>query len=88
MERQNFLGVINFNRKLRPGAVEMLRPLTDALRGFLRPKATVEWMPELGAAFKAPKVALGKATNLAYPKQGAKLALMVDASANRWASSP
>jgi hypothetical protein len=30
---QNFLGVINFYRKFVPGAAEMLRPLTDALRG-------------------------------------------------------
>ncbi len=34
------------------------------------------------AAFKAAKAALQKATKLAYPQQGAELALMVDASAD------
>ena len=37
-------------------------------------------MTERQAAFKAARAALGKATNLAYPRLGADLGLMVDAS--------
>jgi hypothetical protein len=60
----------------------MLRPLTDALQGSPRPKKAVEWTAERRTAFKVARAALGKATNLAYPKMGADLGLMVDASAN------
>jgi len=81
-ELQNFLGVINFYRKFVPGAAAMLRPLTDALRGSPRPKTAVEWTAERRTAFKAARAALGKATNLAYPRLGADMGLMVDASAD------
>jgi len=81
-ELQNFLGVINFYRKFVPGAAAMLRPLTDALRGSPRPKTAVEWTAERRTAFKAARAALGKATNLAYPRMGAELGLMVDAYAD------
>jgi len=79
---QNFLGVINFYRKFVPGAAAMLRLLTDALRGSPRPRTAVEWTAERRKAFKAARVALNKATNLAYPRMGAGLGLMVDASAD------
>jgi len=46
----------------------MLRPLLDALRGSPRPKTAVEWTAERRAAFKVARMALGKATNLAYPQ--------------------
>jgi len=45
-------------------------------------KTAVEWTAERGTAFKATRATLGKATNLAYPKMGADLGLMVDASAD------
>ncbi len=77
---QNFLGVINFYRKFVPGAAEMLRPLTDALKGSPAARAAVEWTPERRAAFQAARAALGKATNLAFPRQDAEIALMTDAS--------
>ena len=65
-----------------PGAVAMLRPLTDALWGSQCPKTVVEWMAQRQTTFKAARAALGKATNLAYPRLGADLGLMVDASAD------
>ena len=77
-ELQIFLGVINFYRKFVPGAAAMLMLLTDTLRGSPRPKIAVEWTTERQAAFKVARTALGKATNLAYPQQGADLGLMVD----------
>ena len=79
---QNFLGVINFYRKFVPAAAEMLRPLTDALKNSPAAKAVIEWTAERRTAFQAARSALGKATHLAYPKQEAEIALMVDASAN------
>ena len=79
---QNFLGVINFYRKFVPAAAEMLRPLTDALKNSPAAKAVIEWTAERRAAFQAARSALGNATHLAYPKQEAEIALMVDASAN------
>jgi hypothetical protein len=60
----------------------MLRLLMAALRGSPKPRAAMELMAEQLAAFKGAKAALGKAINLAYPKQGAELALMVDTSAD------
>jgi len=42
----------------------------------------VEWTAERRTVFKAARAALGKATNLAYPRMGADLGLMVDASAD------
>ena len=80
-ELQNFLGVINFYRKFVPGAANILRPLTDALKGTPKPKAAVEWTKERRDAFQAAKAALRKATHLTYPKAGTEMALMVDASA-------
>ncbi len=74
------MGVINFYRKFMKGAAAMLKPLSDVLQGSPRPKTAVQWTPERAAAFKAAKAALQKATNLAYPQQGADMALMVDAS--------
>jgi len=81
-ELQNFLGVINFYRRFVPRAAAILRPLTDALKGSPSAKAAVEWTGERQAALVAAKAALQVATNLAYPRTGAELALAVDASAD------
>jgi cleavage and polyadenylation specificity factor subunit 1 len=81
-ELQNFLGVINFYRRFVPRAAAILRPLTDALKGGPSAKAAVEWTGERQAALAAAKAALQAATNLAYPRTGAELALAVDASAD------
>ena len=75
------MGVINFYRKFVPGAANILRLLTDALKGSPKPKAAVEWTRERRDAFQAAKAALRKATHLTYPKAGAEMAPMVDASA-------
>jgi hypothetical protein len=80
-ELQNFLGVINFYRKFVPGVATILRPLPDALKGSPKPRTAVEWTRDRGDAFQEAKAALRKATHLAYPKAGAEMALMVNASA-------
>ncbi len=51
------------------------------LKGSPAAKLAVEWTPERRAAFQVTRGALGKATNLAFPKQDAEIALMTDASA-------
>ena len=66
-EQQNFLGVMNFYRRFLPSAANTHRPLTEVLRGGLRPNAPLEWTKEMRAAFKAAKVALTAATRLAFP---------------------
>ncbi len=75
------MGVINFYRKFMSGAATILRLLTDTLKGSPKPRTAVEWTRERRDAFQAAKAALRKATHLAYPKAGAEMALMVDASA-------
>ncbi len=81
-ELQNFLGVINFYRKFVPGAVSILHTLVDALKGSPKPRGSVEWIKDHRDAFQAAKDSLRKATHMAFPRAGAEIALMVDASAN------
>ena len=40
----------------------------------------MQWTEEMLVVFQATKAALGAATELAHPRQGADLAIMVDAS--------
>jgi hypothetical protein len=79
---QAFLGVVNFYRRFLPAAAHMLRPLTDALRGGLKPAAQITWTEEMQKAFGDVKAALCKTVQLAHPSPAAELALMVDASAD------
>ncbi len=71
-ELQNFLGVINFYRKFMPGAVTILRLLTDVLKGSPKPRMVLEWTRDRRDTFQAAKAALRKATHLAYPKAEAE----------------
>ena len=86
-DMQNFLGVMNFYRRFVPAAAKTHKPLTEALRGSPRPNTPVEWSEEMRAAFQAAKEALKAATCLAFPRQQAELALMVDASAEHVGAS-
>jgi hypothetical protein len=48
---QGFLGSVNFYRLFLPRAAKFLKPLTDSLKGSLRPTDQVQWSPEMLAAF-------------------------------------
>jgi cleavage and polyadenylation specificity factor subunit 1 len=68
---QNFLGVMNFYRRLVPAAARTHKPLTEALRGSPRPNTPLVWSADMRAATLAAKSALQEATRLAFPRQQA-----------------
>jgi cleavage and polyadenylation specificity factor subunit 1 len=74
----SFLGMINFYRRFLPRAAQILKPLTDSLRGGQA--AAVEWTPAMREAFEAAKQMLCQAACLAHPDMAAQLSLAVDAS--------
>jgi hypothetical protein len=69
---QGFLGSVNFYCRFLPKAAKILKPLTDSLRGSLKPTDSLLWSQEMSAA----------ATFLVHPTPGAEISLMVDASAD------
>ena len=75
---QSFLGMANFYRRFIPAAAQVLKPLTDALRGGQRTK--LEWTQEMEGAFLGVKQKLVEAVELAHPDPQAPLVLAVDAS--------
>jgi RNase H-like domain found in reverse transcriptase/Reverse transcriptase (RNA-dependent DNA polymerase) len=75
---QTFLGMINFYRRFIQGAVKILKPLTDSLRGNQKDKLT--WDEQMTNAFLQSKAAICEAAELAHPEPGAALFLAVDAS--------
>ena len=75
---QSFLGMANFYRRFVPKAAQILKPLTDALRGGKRTR--LDWTQEMDAAFQGVKRRLVEAVELAHPDQLAPLLLAVDAS--------
>jgi hypothetical protein len=78
-ELQGFLGVINFYPRFIPAATHILKPLTDQLKGAPKPAASIPWMEAMQAAFAAAKAAC---VRLIHPLPGAKISLLVDASAD------
>jgi hypothetical protein len=64
---QGFLVSVNFYRRFLPRAAKFLKPLTDSLKGSLRPTDRLQWSPEMLAAFQAVKAAVAKATFLVQP---------------------
>jgi hypothetical protein len=75
---QGFLGLVNFYRRFILAAAQLLLPLTSALVGGK--KATLEWSPQMEAAFTAAKAALCKVTSLAHPDPSAAISLACDTS--------
>jgi hypothetical protein len=73
---------VNFYRRFLPKAAKILKPLTDSLRGSLKPTDSLLWSQEMSAAFAAAKAAVAAATFLVHPTPGAEISLMVDASAD------
>jgi hypothetical protein len=86
-ELQWFLGNINFYRRFVPAAARILKPLTEVLHGSPGTSTALEWTEDMAAAFAPAKAALCKTVSLGHPSPSAKLALMVDASAEHAGAS-
>jgi hypothetical protein len=67
VELQAFLGLFNYYSRFIPKAARVVRPLTNALQGGLRPQYKIRWLEEKQAAFAAGKAAVSAATQLAHP---------------------
>jgi RNase H-like domain found in reverse transcriptase len=80
---QAFLGLFNYYRRFVPAAARIVKPLTDALQGGLRPHSLLTWSSEMSAAFEAARVDVSAATLLAYPSPAAELVLVTDASGSQ-----
>ena len=80
LELQRFLGLLNFYRQFLPGVANLLKPLTDALRGPAR--AELVWTPDCDSAFSAAKSCLTTKMQLAHPNPAAALSVAVDASSS------
>jgi RNase H-like domain found in reverse transcriptase len=65
-----------------PAAARLVRPLTHALQGDLRPQSRIQWSAAMQAAFEGAKAALSAAALLDHPSSAAELALYCDASAS------
>ena len=75
---QTYLGMVNFYRRFLPGAANVLRPLTEVLKGGKTGKLL--WTVEMQKAFQDSKRGIVNAVELAHPNQKAILSLAVDAS--------
>jgi hypothetical protein len=74
---QRFLGMVNFYRRFLPKCVQMLKPLTDLLKGGAK---TLEWTVSTQEAFQNAKRLLAAAVPLQHPAPNAELSLATDAS--------
>ena len=74
----SYLGLLNFYRRFIPRAAQILKPLTDALKG--KPSRVLQWTEHMQAAFVESKMALCKVTQLSHPAPAAEISLAVDAS--------
>jgi hypothetical protein len=66
VELQAFLGLFNYYRKFVPAAAKIVKPLTDALQGGLRPQHKIQWSEEQQQAFLAAKAAIAATAQLAH----------------------
>jgi Reverse transcriptase (RNA-dependent DNA polymerase)/RNase H-like domain found in reverse transcriptase len=80
VEMQAFLGLYNYYRRFVPAEARLLKPLTDALQGGLRPNSKLVWSSDMDTAFAAAKLAISAATLLDHPSPAAELMLVTDAS--------
>jgi hypothetical protein len=74
---QRFLGMVNFYRRFLPKCAQVLRPLTDLLKGGAK---TLEWTASAQEAFQAAKRILAAVVPLQHPAPTAELSLATDAS--------
>jgi hypothetical protein len=71
---QRFLGMVNFYCRFLPNCAQVLKPLTDLLRG------EAEWTVSAQEAFQNAKRLLVAAVPLQHPAPNAELSLATDAS--------
>ena len=74
---RRFLGLVNYYRRFIPRSAQLMRPLTDLLRG--NPKDVIIADAAL-TAFNAVKEAIAQATLLRHQEPSAPLSIAVDAS--------
>jgi hypothetical protein len=74
---QRFLGMVNFYRRFLPNCAQVLKPLTNLLKGG--PK-TLQWTAAAQEAFQQAKRLLTAAVPLQHPAPNAELSLATDAS--------
>jgi hypothetical protein len=74
---QRFLGMVNFYRHILPNCAQVLRPLTELLKGGAK---TLEWTASTQEAFQNSKRLLVAAVPLQHPDLNAELSLTTDAS--------
>jgi hypothetical protein len=76
---QRFLGMVNFYRRFLPNCAQVLKPLTDLLKGGGGAK-TLQWTSANQKAFQQAKHLLAAAVPLQHPAPNAELSLATDAS--------
>lgn len=80
-ELRRFLGMINFYRRLLPGAAGDQAKLNIYLRNTKkRDKSLIQWTPETKEAFEQCKQSLKNAVTLSFPIAGAPISIMTDCS--------
>lgn len=78
---RRFLGMVNFYRSHLVNAIAYQAELNKYLiNATKKDKTVIEWTPQADKAFAECKAKLLDAAMLSYPFDGAKMALMVDAS--------
>jgi hypothetical protein len=75
---QRFLGMINFYRHFLPNCAQVLKPLTDLLRGG--GAKTLRWTATTQEAFQQAKCLLAAEVHLQHPAPNAELSRATDAS--------
>jgi hypothetical protein len=74
---QHFLGMVNFYHRFLPKCAQILKPLTDFLKGGAK---TLEWTASAQESFQTAKHLLAAAVPLQHPAPNAELSLATDAS--------
>ncbi len=74
---QLFLGMVNFYHRFLPNCAQVLKPLTDLLRGGAK---TLQWTATPQKAFQQAKRLLAAAVPLQHLAPNAELSLATDAS--------
>ncbi len=72
-----FLGMVNFYHCFLPKCAQILKPLTDLLKGGAK---TLEWTVSTQEAFQNAKCLLAAGVPLQHPAPNAELSLATDAS--------
>jgi hypothetical protein len=74
---QHFLSMVNFYCRFLPKCAQILKPLTDLLKGWAK---MLEWTVFAHEAFQNAKLLLAVAVPLQHPAPNAELSLATDAS--------